>query len=107
MYNAKSEKEYRTAHKEKYKKLWLKSRLKRLYGITPEEYKIIFSLQDGCCAICSRNQSILKKRLSVDHDHATGEIRGLLCDACNRGIGLLKDSIDNLKFAILYLEGKR
>jgi hypothetical protein len=60
--------------------------------------------QDFKCAICSVHLSDVKKSFAVDHDHATGKVRGLLCDLCNRALGQFKDNIDNLKAAINYLE---
>ena len=81
----------------------------RNYGITLEEYDRLFFLQSGRCAICGGEEtSTIKgvvKRLSVDHCHDTGRIRGLLCNSCNRGIGLLKDSVEVLSSAIEYLKG--
>jgi Recombination endonuclease VII len=55
--------------------------------------------QDYKCAICGE-----EKRLVVDHDHATGDIRALLCDDCNKGLGSFKDNPDNLLKAAYYLE---
>ena len=65
--------------------------------------------QDGTCAICNKKNKMKKSKkdayqLSVDHNHDTGEIRGLLCMNCNFGIGNFKDSIEILKEAIKYLE---
>lgn len=61
------------------------------YGITLQEYNELFEEQNGCCAICKRHQSELKRNLHVDHNHNTKEIRGLLCQKCNQAIGLLND----------------
>ena len=79
------------------------SNLQRLYGIGIEEYNEMFSAQEGQCKICQRHQDDFHKTLGVDHCHDTGKIRGLLCDSCNRGIGLLGDSPDLLNRAIQYL----
>lgn len=57
--------------------------------------------QQGCCACCRRNFD--GQKIIVDHDHETGKIRGLLCDQCNRGIGLLQESILVLNNAANYL----
>lgn len=57
--------------------------LRRLYGITTEQYDQIFEQQEGKCPVCLRHQDVFSKRLAVDHDHVTGEVRGLLCDFCN------------------------
>jgi hypothetical protein len=70
------------------KGLWA-GKLKRKFGITPAEYAAILKSQQGQCAICEKPSTI---RLAVDHDHATGQIRGLLCTACNRTIGQHRES---------------
>ena len=57
--------------------------------------------RDGRCDICAR---IPAGRLHIDHNHATGKIRGLLCGTCNRGIGSLGDSVELLKAALRYLD---
>lgn len=71
------------------------------FGITIEDYNKMFDEQKGYCAICQRHQSTFKRRLAIDHDHLTGKVRGLLCDPCNRGMGMLKEH--NLQRAITYL----
>lgn len=74
------------------------------YGITGEEYWAIYEAQGGVCFICQRARGTVK-RLSVDHDHKTGEVRGLLCSPCNRDvIGHLRDDVLALARAIDYLE---
>lgn len=73
-------------------------RKNRLYGITPEIEVALLIKQGGVCAICKAPPP-----LAVDHNHATGTIRGLLCGSCNRGIGLLHDNADVLLRAVRYL----
>lgn len=68
-----------------------------------EEYKAKVVAQGGVCAICF-GVNISGIRLSVDHNHETGVIRGLLCDNCNRGLGHMQDSIDILMSAVAYLK---
>jgi hypothetical protein len=79
------------------------------YGITSNAYRTLLMVHDNKCAICSGPGFLMRDShqalLMVDHDHSTGMIRGLLCHNCNRALGLLHDSIDNLKRAIEYLEG--
>lgn len=72
------------------------------YGLTREDYTRILSEQHGHCAIC---QHLPKRgrRLCIDHNHATGQVRGLLCDACNYGLGGFQDNPDFLLSAIAYL----
>lgn len=75
------------------------------YGISLEEYRAMEKEQGSVCAIC--NQSETAKgflRLSVDHCHETGEVRGLLCANCNRMIGMAKDDPAILEAAIRYLK---
>ena len=80
--------------------------LKRLYGLTPELWDVMFRGQDGRCPICGRR---LTNTTVVDHDHETGKVRGLLCSRCNSGLGMFEDNIRLLARAIVYLEehGKR
>lgn len=74
--------------------------LQRRYGITAWEYERHVVAQGGRCAIC---RQIPEGRLVVDHDHATGRRRGLLCDACNKGLGYFRDDPQRLEWAIVYL----
>ena len=71
--------------------------------ISEEDYNRLFDEQEGCCAVCGTHQSELDKRLSVDHNHETGEIRGLLCHPCNVGLGYFRDDEYRLALAIEYL----
>lgn len=72
------------------------------YGITGEEYWLLYASQGGRCAICRKGRG-LSRRLSVDHSHETGEVRGLLCSFCNYYV-LGRLNLDALKRAVLYLE---
>lgn len=90
---------YRDENKERFVDYWLK----RNYNITIEEYNRLFSEQEGKCAICGKHQNDLKKKLSVDHNHETGNIRGLLCINCNLSLGHAKEDIDILLKMIDYL----
>jgi hypothetical protein len=77
--------------------------IERKYGITEEDYNNMFTNQGGRCKICGRHQTEFNYRLYVDHDHATGNIRGLLCHRCNFMIGLAEDNKSLLLSAIEYL----
>ena len=82
--------------------------LKRTYGITYRTYRLMLSDQDHKCKICGGEGFIMntdrhKMLLVIDHCHTTGKVRGLLCHNCNRALGLLQDSVDNLNSAIAYL----
>lgn len=70
------------------------------------DFNIMFIEQDGRCKICKIHQSELSKSLSIDHDHSTGEARGLLCQKCNVILGMANDDIEILKSAIQYLGEK-
>ena len=72
------------------------------YGLSEEVYQQLLKHQRGKCAICKVQLSSVKKP-SVDHDHSTGEIRGLLCSGCNTGLGQFKDQVSRLKDGINYL----
>jgi hypothetical protein len=60
------------------------------YGITPEQYWALYEAQHGSCYICQRATGKVR-RLAVDHDHATGYVRGLLCKPCNSMLAHLRD----------------
>ena len=72
--------------------------VKRKYGLTRERYYELFAFQKGCCAICDE-----KRPLVVDHDHATGRVRGLLCQICNRFLGKSGDRVAYFGNVIAYL----
>ena len=105
--------EYVRANKErvnKYSREWRKknrarcsetfqnSNLKALYGITLEQKREMLKEQKEVCAICMRPEvvraplSLKPRSLSVDHDHLTNKVRGLLCSRCNQAVGLLRDN---------------
>ncbi len=78
-------------------------RLIATYGITAEEYNAIYEAQGGVCYICQRASGV-RKRLSVDHDHETGYVRGLLCGPCNRDVvGHLRDDPEAFLRGVRYL----
>lgn len=79
--------------------------LNKSYGIGLKEYEFLLKSQNFVCAICKLPVSKDKKKkyLCVDHCHKTNVIRGLLCDSCNRGLGLLKDNKEILQNAIHYI----
>lgn len=87
---------------------YLDQNLRKKYGITLEWYRKQLSKQNNVCAICKQpEKAVIRGRviaMPVDHDHNTGKARGLLCTACNRGLGLFKDRVDILKSAIDYLK---
>lgn len=70
------------------------------YGFTPAEYWRLFIAQGRKCAICRRAHDVL----SIDHDHETGAVRGLLCRGCNTGLGHFRDDQDSLTEAVRYLK---
>ena len=76
---------------------------KRKYGITLEDYNRMFAEQKGRCAICETHQCDTGRAFAVDHDHKTGKVRGLLCQACNTAIGKLQDDPKLIQRAAEYV----
>lgn len=74
----------------------------RRYGLTEAGYNLLLEQQGGVCAICSQPPRE-GRSLAIDHDHRTGRFRGLLCDDCNRGLGMFRDSPAALVAAAAYL----
>jgi hypothetical protein len=82
-------------------------RLRREFGITLADYDRMHAAQNGCCAICKQPERAMRggkpRALAVDHCHATGVVRGLLCGSCNPMIGYAGDSPEILRAAIGYI----
>lgn len=80
----------------------------RKYGITPAEFDLLLEAPDFKCAICQKTGDKLKaynrgQKFGVDHNHSTGKVRGLLCQECNRALGLFHEDKFALQTAIQYL----
>jgi hypothetical protein len=85
--------------------------LKRNYGISMTRYNALLAEQRGVCAICEKAEVTKRKgtlmRLAVDHDHVTNGIRGLLCNNCNRAVGLMRDDLTIAERIVAYLANWR
>lgn len=97
---------YKKDHYSANRHRWLEQGLQRNYGITLGEFNALNDAQRGLFAICKGTPSGGYLRLSVDHCHKTGVIRGLLCMHCNSLLGYAKDNSDILKTALRYLGGQ-
>ena len=103
--------EHRAKIKQQSKRYWIENphikkrgRLKK-YGLTIEQFHAMLESQNGCCAICGMSDTSRKEIFPlVDHCHTTNKVRGLLCEACNFGIGKFRDDIGRLEKAIAYLK---
>jgi 23S rRNA G2445 N2-methylase RlmL len=71
--------------------------LKHTYKITVEDYDKKLKEQNYCCAICNKHRDEFKRNLSVDHDHTTNQIRGLLCIICNTNVGVVEDKLEMIQ----------
>lgn len=83
---------------------FLDARLRRLYGIGLTEYVGMRTNQNNECAACRREWESWENRFSVDHDHRTGHVRGLLCQPCNLALGHVNDDPERLQALIEYLK---
>jgi len=86
--------------------------LRTLYDMSHDDYLALLEAQGGGCAVCGTNDpgrgnGGQRRHFTVDHDHNSGRVRGLLCNACNRAIGYVGDSPDLLRRAAAYLETRR
>lgn len=90
----KNSRRWATANREKIKIMKRKAR----YGLHEATFRARLNAQDGVCKICA-----VASATDVDHDHATGRSRGILCGNCNRALGLFRESVDSLRRAIRYL----
>jgi hypothetical protein len=97
-------KNWRNKNKEKCYEVSRKNQLMRNFRITEREYIELLVKQNGECAICGASSAdAAGSKLCVDHDHSTGEIRGLLCRRCNAGLGFFNDDKELVKEAASYM----
>ncbi len=103
----KSTQEKQKEYKRRYKSTsYLKDRDYMLifrYGMTLEQFDVLFRSQGNCCGLCDSKESDAKNFV-VGHDHSNGKVRGILCSYCNRALGMFKDDVNTLRKAIGYLE---
>ncbi len=100
-------KRYKERDPEKFREMSNKKRLSHVYGLTPEEVESMRVSQGGVCKTlgCGSDGTDTKHgKLCIDHCHATGKVRGLLCSRCNSGLGFFKDNPALLRAAADYLE---
>jgi hypothetical protein len=93
--------EYRREYRQRRKAEERDAYLRRTFGITQADYDALLERQGGGCAICGKRPG--KIALHVDHDHETGEVRGLLCVGCNNALGQFHDDEALLRRAIEYV----
>jgi len=88
--------------------------LRKKYGLDLEGFSVVWMACRGRCGICDKQMKWPQKGrgqgldvVAIDHDHATGRMRGLLCNACNKGLGFFGDDVKKIKLALHYLENHR
>ena len=102
--NSKEWAEHKKNNTESYKKHREKAWRDKGINFTNEQYTLLFYAQQGKCACCGREQMELKYALAVDHNHTTGQVRGLLCSNCNHVIGLAHENSAILRAIADYLD---
>lgn len=87
-----------------------KARRKQLgkYGLSADDYELLYEKQNGVCAICGKSETVENntgtiRLLSVDHNHKTGKVRGLLCMSCNIFLGYLEKNSEYISKALVYI----
>ena len=88
--------------KARRKKAAHENRVQKVYGLADGDYDRLYAYQGGVCAICGRARGVAR-RLAVDHDHATGFVRGLLCSTDNKILGHLRDDPELAQRIVNYL----
>jgi hypothetical protein len=92
------------SNQEKKKLNSRKSHLKRKYNMSLEDEKKLIDNQKNKCAICNIEMITEQSKFHIDHCHNSGKVRGVLCNSCNTGLGMFKDSQEYLKSAVKYLK---
>lgn len=104
LYKQAAKEKYHSSDKIQYREAgWRKAGIKNM---TVKRYDELFLKQNESCGICKTHQSSFKRTLSVDHCHKTGNVRGLLCDNCNRALGYLKESKQIINNMLKYIENE-
>lgn len=98
--NSKRGRDYYQRNREKVLKRNRNNELRSKYGFSQEGYNKLYEQQGGRCAICNETSD---RTLHTDHDHDTGQVRGLLCGSCNKALGLFKDDPARIEQAVYYL----
>jgi hypothetical protein len=98
-----AQKQWRKLHPDRAREDYRKMAVRIKYGLEPHQLAEMLARQNSVCAICGRPNNV-NKNLAVDHCHATGAVRGLLCQNCNHGLGHFKDDPAILRKAVDYLE---
>lgn len=95
--------QYRAANRNNVREYHRDWSRRRKYGMSTAEWESMFDAQGRRCAIC---KSLVPKGpyWATDHCHSTGKVRGILCNACNVGIGQMEDNAANLRLAAEYVE---
>ncbi len=94
---------WRATHPEQHRSNARRFKLQSKYGITPEQYDAMLAEQKGLCFLCGKPQKG-GRRLAIDHCHRTKALRKLLCDTCNRFLGIIERDPDWLTRALAYLK---
>ncbi len=101
---------YKEANRDRFRLLNRQQNLRIKFGMELEDYDKLLKDQDYSCAICKSPESYgvstrgYSHAFSVDHCHETGKVRGLLCNNCNRGLGLLGDNLESIQKVVEYLK---
>ena len=97
-------KDKQQAYYEEHKDMWRTKQLQKDYGISLEQYDKMLIEQNNKCAICKSEQCTTGKSFSVDHNHITGKVRGLLCRRCNMGLGHFEGNMEAVTNMLTYMK---
>ena len=98
---------YQKEYRNKFRHVHVAKERERKFGVDAAEYDRMLKAHNGKCGICKREETATRMgkvlTLAVDHDHITGQVRGLLCSTCNKGLGMLGDTLERVQMAAAYL----
>ena len=94
--------DHKIAYRRQFPDIDLRYQLRK-YDLSLEQFRHMVAEQNNCCKLCGRPPRFGRRRLSVDHIEGTKKVRGLLCDACNRALGLFQHDPDLMEKAAVYV----